>query len=262
MGTHPIFESDFDCLTERVRKKLRKFNESNEQWAGRRAFLAHNWSNEKVVPLSWCYANMMTLGTTYPAETMAQLKNMIPEPPKTAPPRSSLIPSRRRRPRKTSSTSIITPSSVESAQKCVLEVGQERLEKLQVQLLQVSDLEVAALRAKSTLRYDSFQLGYDDTYDAFVAYLQGEGDIINEHKPDQLDSDDFVSLIYVDNIELGFGIAPNQSRAAACARQNALFRLKQHCVIGTRLREGRKCAQLTLGTADRLEIGYLPPKPR
>ena len=55
-------------------EKLRQFNESNEQWARRRAFLTHNWTNQQVVPLSWCYANMMTLGTTYPNETMAQLK--------------------------------------------------------------------------------------------------------------------------------------------------------------------------------------------
>jgi len=27
MGTHPIFESDFDCLTEKFDKRRRKFND-------------------------------------------------------------------------------------------------------------------------------------------------------------------------------------------------------------------------------------------
>ena len=63
---------------------------------------------------------------------------MIPEPPKTAPPRSSLIPSRRRRrPGQTQTPPLTTTTPpTPTKPKTVLEIGQDRLAKLQVELLQ------------------------------------------------------------------------------------------------------------------------------
>ena len=65
----------------------------------------------------------------------------------------------------------------------------------------------------------------------------------------------------MENIELGFGIGINQSRANAEARKCAEKRIHEKCVIGTRLRNNLKIRQVTLGTEDHLDLGYLCPKP-
>ena len=65
----------------------------------------------------------------------------------------------------------------------------------------------------------------------------------------------------MENIELGFGIGINQSRANAEARKCAEKRIHEKCVIGTRLRNNLKIRQVTLGTEDHLDLGYLSPKP-
>ena len=92
------------------------------------------------------------------------------------------------------------------------------MESVQRELATIGDLGIACLRAKVTLRYESFQIGYDQTYDDFTAYLQNEDEIINKDKPSSLDSEDWVSVIFIENIELAFGIASNQSRSGSGAR--------------------------------------------
>ena len=94
-------------------ERLRQFNESKEHWAVRKAFLDYNWQSRQSVDslasLSWCYSNMINLGTSYPSQTCQTIQTMIP--PQTAksvenpiparntpsPAPSSLIPARRSR---------------------------------------------------------------------------------------------------------------------------------------------------------------------
>ena len=91
-------------------ERLRQFNESKEHWAVRKAFLDYNWNSrqsvDSLVSLSWCYSNMINLGTSYPPQTCQTIQAMIPpttvkstmptrNTPSPAP--SSLIPARRNR---------------------------------------------------------------------------------------------------------------------------------------------------------------------
>merc|ERR1712035_98530 len=89
MGTHPIFESDFDCLTEQkmssvdtllteckskaeLVNKMRRFEESERHWYCRKSFLLKNWDDysdenrHRLECHSICWANLHFLGCNYP----------------------------------------------------------------------------------------------------------------------------------------------------------------------------------------------------
>merc|ERR1712037_61506 len=100
MGTHPIFESDFDCLTEfrmtsaiealisNAKSKddevdqLRGCNEAERHWLARKQFLLKNWDDfteenrEKLECLSQCWSGLHFPGVGYPAQTVEKVREM------------------------------------------------------------------------------------------------------------------------------------------------------------------------------------------
>ena len=151
---------------------------------------------------------MMVLGANYPSETIAKINQMLPQQHKTSssepkqtvkvetvknetkPTPFSLIPSRKRR-RKTESPK---PEVKVEPKKptTVLEISQAQIDQVQIALREVDNLESAVLRSKLQMRYDSYQVGYDDTYDELCQFYQQPGSKLNEQKQTSLDSDEWV----------------------------------------------------------------------
>ena len=202
-------------------ERLRQFNESKEHWQVRKEFLVKNWerktSTDNLVSLSWCYSNMMVLGANYPPETVAKINEMLPEQHRSSfvapkpvtkfdpkpvakvesskaeneskPSPFSLIPSRKRRRKAEPKPEIKTePKKPVTA----LEIGQAQIDQIQMALREVDNLESAVLRAKFQMRYDSYQVGYDDTYDELCQFYQQQGPKLNDQKQTSLDSDEWV----------------------------------------------------------------------